>query len=286
MPEQFNRAVRLTVGTTQIDASAGANSGLRIGFRVERDEKRTPNNVEVRVYNLSRADAAALAKSDTVPVSLEAGFVGAMGQIFLGDLRQVRTRREGGDLVTTVTGGDGETKIRTARINRTFKAGATVGSVLKGLADALGVKPGNSAEAQQRLFAKLARPRTLCGLVYDELEDFCRTQGLRWSVQDSALQVRTDGQPVTQQEGPLLRNDSGLIGEPEVEVQGTVAKAGKTAGKFVSGICLLRSDIIPGVTFRVESPTFTGNLFAVQTVHEGDTHDTPWYCNWIGKPYG
>jgi hypothetical protein len=293
MADLRNRAYRLIVGAagtssaTEIDARSGANAGLRISFAVQRDDKRTPNNAEIRIYNLNPAAAQALAHADAVSVSLEAGYVDDVGQIFLGDLRSCKTRREGADLVTTISGGDGEASLRTARINRTFPAGTPVSTVLKGLADALGVGKGNAAAAGTALTGRLSKARTLSGLVFDELEAFCRTQGLRWSVQDSALQIRTEGQPVLPSTGPLLRRDSGLIGEPEVEKNASVSRREpKAKGTVVSGTCLLRPDLIPGVAFRVESTSFSGNLVCIQTTHTGDTHADDWYVNWVGKPYG
>lgn len=301
MSDLRNRAYRLVVGSngrgTEIDARTGANNGLRIAFSVNRDEKRTPNNAEIRIYNLNPAAAQALAHADQVSVSLEAGYVDDVGQIFLGDLRSAKTRREGGDLVTTISGGDGESAIRAARINRTFPAGTPVSAVLKGLADALGVGKGNSAAAGAGLSGRLAKARTLSGLCYDEIEAFCRTQGLRWSVQDSALQIRVEGQPVLPSTGPLLRRDTGLIGEPEVEKNATVARfasavssakigSSKAKGTVVSGTCLLRPSLIPGVAFRVSSSTFEDNLVCVQTAHIGDSHAGDWYVNWVGRPYG
>lgn len=285
MAELTKRAYRLIVGTTEIDARADANDGLRIAFSVQRDEKRTPNNAEISVYNLAPEHREALNNAKAISVSLEAGYAGDLGQIFLGDLRSARTRKEpSGDFVTTVCGGDGETAIRTARINRTFPAGTPVATVLRGLAQALGVSPGNSARVS--LAGTLAKARTLHGLCYDELEAFCRTQGLRWSVQDSALQVRIEGEPVLSRTGPLLRNDSGLIGEPEVERNAKSGKSGKPIGTVVSGSCLLRADLIPGVAFRVESPAFSGNLVCTQTTHQGDSWAGNWYTDWCGRPYG
>jgi hypothetical protein len=286
----FGRAFRLIVGTTEIDARAGAlDNGLRVAFAINRDEKRTPNNAEIRVWNMSPDDRAKLAKASSISVSLEAGYVDDVGQIFLGDLRSARSHKEpNGDIVTTICGGDGETAIRTARISRTFSAGTPVATVLKALASALGCEPGNSAAAAARLgAARLSKARTLSGLCYDELEAFCRTQGLRWSVQDSALQIREEGEPVQPTTGPLLRNDSGLVGELEVERNATVSRSGKKKGTVVSGSCLLRADLIPGVAFRVESePTFSGALIATQTLHRGDSATSEWHCDWSGKPYG
>jgi hypothetical protein len=287
----FQRAYRLTIGTVEIDAREGVGlSALRIAFGIERDVKRVPNNAEIAVWNLSRTSREGLAKLANVPVRLEAGYVGDVGVIFQGDLRSCRSRREGTDIITRVSGGDGESRIRTARINRTFAAGTPIGTVLRDLGKALGVGEGN---LRQFLGAKLAngsktlsRALTIRGSVFDELECVTRSCGLQWSIQDSALQLREAGLPVGDRRGPLLKPDSGLIGEVEVE---TVAKEepGFAAGSVrVCGRCLLRPDLIPGVSFRCESEAYTGNLVCTATVHNGDSHSTDSWCiDWTGRPY-
>lgn len=302
----FQRAYRLVIGTVGIDATAGVGlNSLRIAFSVQRDVKRTPNNCEVRVYNLTRDHRAALAKLPSVRIRLEAGYVGDLGTIFDGDLRSARTRREGPDLATCASGGDGETQCRTAHIGKTFAAGTPVGTVLQELGKAMGVGPGNLRDFQGAQLAngskRLTRPLTLHGPVYDELEFFTRSCGLRWSIQDSALQIRDAGLPVGDREGPLLRKDTGLIGEVQIEtvvagaekVKGlvksnkTLQGEGFTAGTTkVTGVCLLRPDLIPGVPLRVESEAFTGNLVCVATTHVGDSHSTDqWSVEWTGRPY-
>lgn len=287
----FQRAYRLTVGGIEVDAREGVGlSSLRIAFSIERDVKRVPNNAEVAIWNLSRTSREALAKLANVPVRLEAGYVGEVGLIFQGDLRSCRSKREGTDIMTRVSGGDGESRIRTARINRTFAAGTPIGTVIRDLGKALGVGEGNLRQflgAQLRNGSKtLSRALTIRGSVFDELEAVTRSCGLQWSVQDSALQIREAGLPVGDRQGPLLRPDSGLIGEVEVE---TVAKEepGFAAGSVrVCGRCLLRPDLIPGVPFRVESEAFAGNLVAMATVHNGDSHSTDSWCiDWTGRPY-
>ncbi len=286
MSELFSRAYRLVVGDREIDATTGVGStGLRIGFAIARDETRVPNSCEIRCYNLARTTREALAKSATVTVSLEAGYVGSVGQLFLGDLRTVRTHREGPDLITTVSGGDGEAALRTARIAKTFPAGTPVSTVLQGLATALGVDRGNVADASRILTGrKLARAQTLHGVVYDELEDFCRSNGLRWSVQDSALQIRSGDEPVRGTLAPLLRADSGLIGEPEVQTKGK-AQTGRAGQRVVSFSALLRADIIPGQPVALESEAFSGPVVVVETTHQGDSHQGAWQVDAVGRPY-
>jgi hypothetical protein len=323
----FQRAYRLNVGGIEIDASEGVGlRALRMLFSVERDDKRHPNNAEIKIYNLTRAHQAALAKAPEVRVRLEAGYVGELGTIFDGDLRSARSKREGPDIVTTISGGDGEAKIRTARINKTFSAGTPVATVIGELGKALGVGAGNLRDFAGAKLGNgsrtLTRSMTLSGPVFDELEHVCRSCGLRWSVQDSALQLRHEGLPVGDRQGPLLRPDSGLIGEVEVETKTSkksvwkvsaspeqqAAAAGvplsllspdvsivpfrqteqviATTTTRVSGACLLRTDLIPGVPFRVESEAWTGNLVCQSTVHSGDTHSpSEWSVSWTGKAY-
>lgn len=280
----FHRAYRLVVGTTEIDARAGVGlNSLRIAFAVQRDEKRTPNAVEVRVWNLSEGNRKAIASRQSVPISLEAGYVDDVGQLFLGDLRTARTSREGPDLITCVSGGDGEAAIRSARINRTFRAGTPVKEVLKALAGQLNIAAGNLGTIGSVSYADgsstLQRAQTMSGLIYDELEDLCRSCGLRWSVQDSALQLRRGDEPVGDRKGPLLRADSGLIGEPQVETD-------RVKGTLVTCAALLLPDVIPGVAVRVESEAFSGNLVVTQTEHRGDTHGGDWFVTFTGRPYG
>lgn len=287
----FQRAYRLTVGTVEIDAREGVGlNSLRVAFAIERDVKRAPNNAEVAVWNLSRTSREALAKLSNVPVRLEAGFVGDVGVIFQGDLRSARSSREGPDVVTRVAGGDGEVRIRTARINRTFAAGTPIGTVLRELGKALGVGDGNLGQFFGARLSngsqRLSRALTLRGSVSDELESICRSCGLGWSIQDSALQLREAGAPVGDRRGPLLRPDSGLIGEVEVEAVGKDEPGFPPGSARVCGACQLRPDLIPGVPFRVESEAFTGNLVCVTTVHNGDSHSSDsWRIDWTGRPY-
>lgn len=302
----FQRAYRLNVGSVEMDARAGVGlRTLRIAFSIERDVKRHPNNCEISVYNLSPSHRAALAKLSNVRVRLEAGYLDDLGVIFDGDLRSARSRTEGTEKVTRVSGGDGEAQCRAARINKTFAKGTPIDTVLRELGKALGVGPGNLGQFKGATLANgsktLTRALTVHGAVFDELEHITRSCGLRWSVQDSALQIREVGLPVGDRQGPLLRKDTGLIGDVELEtvvkdsesVKGLV-KASKTlkAEGFAdgsvkaTGSCLLRTDLIPGVPFRVESESFTGNLVCTATVHRGDTHSTDgWVVEWTGRPY-
>lgn len=287
----FLRGYRITVGSVEIDATGGVGpNSLRVAFTVERDHKRAPNNAEVAIWNLNRSNQQALAKLTVVPVQIEAGYADGVGVIFKGDLRTARTRREGADWITRVSAGDGESKLRVASMARTFKAGTPIGDVIGALGQSLGVQPGNLNQFRGARLrdgsATLKRPLTIAGASSDELERLCRSCGLDWSVQSGALQIREVGSPVGSDRGPLLRSDTGLIGDVETE-RATETKDGAVKGQqIVSGRCLMRADLVPGRALRVESRDFTGNLVCIRTSHDGDSHaNDPWYVSWSGVPY-
>jgi hypothetical protein len=207
----------------------------------------------------------------------------------------VTTTRQGPDIVTRISAGDGASRVRTARISRTFAAGTPIGDVLGQLGTALGVKPGNLSAFRQATLRNggrtLTRALTISGSVFDELERVTSSCGLDWSVQNGELQIKERTRPATgTADGPLLRADTGLIGECETEVA-TETKDGVTKGQtIVSGSCLMRADLVPGRSFRVEERRdggFVGNLVARSTVHQGDSHDggPGWVCEWTAVPY-
>ena len=76
MTALFQRRVRLTIGTLQIE-------GLRTQFKVKKTLKKDPNECEISVFNLSSAHRAALQVQGT-PFVLEAGYGGQLTQVFSG----------------------------------------------------------------------------------------------------------------------------------------------------------------------------------------------------------
>lgn len=278
--ELFRRSFRVTVGSKQF-GSVDVERPISFAFSVDRDTTAVPNSATVTLWNLAadtRAELESLAGgTGGVPVRVEAGYGDRIGQIFFGGLRRVQSWREGPDWVTELSGGDGERQIATARINRTFARGTPVSAVLRELVRQLGVEPGGLGSMNIPGFnaggTSLSRPFAARGDAALALEAFCRSLGLRWSVQDGAFFAAPSGSPSVPGEGPLLTPDTGLIETP------TVDKDGK-----VSGISLLDADLLPGRVFRVESSRVTGNFVCTETHHYGESLGDSWYVEWTGTP--
>lgn len=271
-------------------------SGLRVSFRVEKTIRARPNKVEVKIYNLSDAtrrhieQASRLRAQSLTPgvgyvrprrlvfVGLDVGYDEGLSRIFYGDVRHILTEVQSPDIVTTVSGGDGEISIHTSRVNRSFAPGTTVEAVLNHLADAMGVGLGNARQMfrgiQLRNQGVFHDGTVVSGSAARELDALCTAAGFEWSIQDNRLQI-------TDIDGPIgesiveLTPETGLIGSPTRD---------DSPRKIVRGKCFLMPDVAPGRRVHVKSKFVDQVLRIRHANYVGDTHGNDWYIEWEGHP--
>lgn len=255
MAELYLRRVRLTLGTTRYE-------DLRIVFTVRRTRKPDPNTATITVYNLSAKSRTALQDAKTIPTRLEAGYGNDLGQIFLGELRNAVSRREGPDWITTMETGDGEESFRTARINKSFKS-VNLEQIVQELADTMGVGLGNAIEkAREGKFAdavtELSNGVVLNGRSSQQMTRVLDAAGLEWSIQDGQLQVLEPGKAL-ELDAVVLTPATGLLGSPDLGERGRIECTS-----------LLQPTIIPGRIIRVDSKQVSGDFVADVVEHDGD----------------
>lgn len=283
----FGRLAHVTVGTLLLEGTDG--TGLDVSFKVKRNLKPLPNTCDLKIWGLSKSSRQALAgstvpaptmagKQKIVPCRIEAGYKGATYQIFLGELRAAQTTRQGQDVITELSTGDGDQAIKTGRINVTLGPGTTTATAMKQLLGALGIGQGNLAKAvtllgQAGLVQMYAKGASLKGSAADHLTDLCRSAGLEWSIQDGQLQVTTLGQPLDGQ-AISLTPSTGLVGSPSVDTKG-----------IVSAKCLMIPGLKPGVKVAIQSESVTGGFRVISTEHTGDTFGSDWYVDIEAQRY-
>lgn len=282
MTDLFNRDISITVGTLKIAArvkqtgsdSLVARPTLRVAFAVEKSLNRDPNKAEVTIYNLNEEHRKALQKKQACII--EAGYVSTMEKIFNGDLTFVSHARESVNWASKIEAKDGGVQYQSARMNKSFRPGTQMSAVLNQAAQALGVGPGNAAQAFSGTLrgglTQFTKGVTLSGRVSDVLDKFVTTAGLEWSIQDGQIQV-LQPKSTTQQLLINLSPDSGLIGSPEMGEKG-----------IVKAKCLLMGGLVPGRKVKLESAMVTG-FFRIEKVrHSGDTWGSEWYSEMEAKP--
>jgi len=244
--------------------------GLRTTFKLTLDDKPEPNAAEIAVWNLS-ADSRAQLNGKGFRVILSAGYSTATEQIFSGDVRRFDHQRIGPDWVTKIEVGDGERAFKHARISESFKPGAQLRDVLAKTIGAIGQDPGNALAKIQNIAGEFAGGYVAHGRAALELTRLLEPQGYGWSLQNGRLQILGPGE-YTDEEGPLVSPDTGMIGTPEV---GSPEAKGKPAVLKVRSLLLPR--MRPGQRFELRSDAKRGTYRASKVVHSGDTAGAEWY---------
>lgn len=270
MSDLFRRVYRVQVGTLNL-------SELACKFHIKRSLHGRAGTCELEVYNLADAHRREIASAPrrTTFVEVQAGYAGTgLSTLFRGDLRKAITVRESTAWVAKITAGDGEHALLTARVSRSFAANTTVETVVRHIADAMGVGIGNAVTAMRAASlrgASLAgEPATfpagtmVHGSASAELARLCASVGTSFTIQDGALQVLPLGGSL-QRTAVSLSPDSGMIGAPEI--------VNRRAIKLK---CLIQPGLTPGQEVVVQSQVIDGTWRITECDINGETHGSAW----------
>ncbi len=234
-------------------------SDLRVSFRVARTSKSKPNKSEISIYNLSESSRALLKK--LARVRLVAGYAGNASMIFAGQIDFVQSRREGADLVSTITAADGRTAWNSFA-TKSYAGGVRYADVVRDLATAMGI-----AAPLTSLAAVTGTSRggvALYGYAHRELDLLMADLGLEWSIQDGVLQVVNPASATTAK-AVVLSPSSGLLGAPELSEP-------KHGRRTLRARSLLQPTLTPGRRVVVESKLHSGDFRVDRVDHSGDSH--------------
>lgn len=267
----FKRAISLTVGTFEV-------SNLDIAFSVTKTLKPEPNTAEIRITNLSPDHRKTIQTPKRLPVRLEAGYIGNLASLYLGEMRSSESVIAGPDVITTLTSADSEDPLRKARLNVPIGAGHGADKVMFLLVDALGVNAGNAQQMVNTLKSRgsaavYGKRGVISGHVKDELNDLCRSAGIEWSIQDGKMQFLDLNQP-TDALAVKLSSETGLIGSPTVDNKG-----------LAECTCLLIPQLTPGRKVSFETPSLQGGYRIIRVEYSGDTFGNEWTAKIQAKKY-
>lgn len=273
MTALFTRNVRIIAGSLLVE-------NLRVQFKVKKSIEKEPNECEATIYNLSESSRAAL-QSKGSRIVIEAGYGRDTAQIFSGDSRFIDHSHQGADWLTKIQCSDGERAYRYTRVNESFAAGQSRGTVFRRLVQGSGLDTREAQQTVDGLLGQLTQGYAAFGKLSTELDRLLKGTGLTWSIQDNRLQVLQEDAP-TKDTAVLLSSSSGLIGSPvhgspvEGSAPGTVTRKPQVL-KVKS---LLQPAIRPGgrIKLDVENKQLDNAVFRVLTVtHTGDTHGQDFY---------
>lgn len=274
-PTRFGREIEVTIARvkpgsyTATEPNAIVVRKLRMQFEIERTLEPDPNPATLTIYNLTEATRAEVQRKP-LQIRIQAGYKGSTATLFLGDMQDASTKREGPDLQTKILIADGE-RAMNARVNSAFGGGATGQAQLAAIAASMGLKiPRNVSEAKD-FAASVASGGALRGTARNALTTVTKRLGASWSIQDSQLQILRDGE-VRSDQALVISEATGMIGSPET---GSPGKKGEPPTTTVK--CLLYPQCLPGGKVSIVGEYVRG-LFRISKVkHTGDTDDNDWF---------
>lgn len=257
--------------------------GLRLVFKTKATLKPDPNNLDLRIYNLSPTTRARLSAAASPPVVLVAGHKGTAQVIFSGRARTIDHLREGPDWVTHVQSGDGDqafTKLSAI----SFAAGARATDVALALAKDLGVDAGDAIAKLQRGDFSGASQAFMQGFsaggrTVRDFDRVAKVLGLEWSIQGGVLQLLEPGKG-TQDAAYEIAPGTGLIGSPDHGAPGPNGEPPLLKVK-----CLLNGGLRPGRVVSLRSASRSGFYVVDSLEHSGDTHGaSEWTTSLEARP--
>lgn len=242
---------------------------LRIQATITKSINADPNPGSVTITNLSARTRADLQTKPLI-VRLDAGYDGNLRHVFVGDLRDGRSKREDTEWTTTLQLADGDRAYRYARVNRSYGKFASAIQAVQECASSMGLVVDGAALTSDELQTQFASGHVLYGNAGDELTRVLAPFGYRWSIQDGRLQILKDDE-FRPDEAVLISQDTGMIGSPE---RGAPDASGKPPILTVK--MQLYPELTPGAQIQVQSKTIDGVFRIEKVTHELDTHGDDW----------
>lgn len=249
---------------------------MKIAFSIEKTISSTANLAEIEIWNLAEGHRNAVGK-ELDEIELEAGYMppasfgglgilqftrnlggflslgsgfvsgGNVGLLFKGAIRDVEHRREGPDIVTKISCGDGDKALRKAKTSKSFPKGTPVQTVVEELYSQMAKEGMRRGEWKfpDKMEPNFKRPYATCGSCTSEMDVLGRGKKFYWSSQNEVMEIIPSDGYIGQM--VVLNSRSGLIDCPAITDNGVRVSA------------LLNPEIRPNRRVKVESEVLEMN---------------------------
>jgi hypothetical protein len=267
---------------------------LRCTFTIKKTSAQTPNEAEIKVYNLSSGTAAQIQREFT-RVILQAGYESNYAVIFDGTTKQIKTGRENGtDTYLQIMASDGDAAYNFAVVNTTLAAGSSSSDHINAAGGAMGAHGVTTGHIGDVGGQKLTRGKVMFGSSKDYLRQSAQNSDADWSIQDGKLQiVPIRGLLPTQ--AVVLTSKTGLIGSPEQTNDGIQAKTLLNPMLKIGGKVIIDNKSVEMATISENKSSKSGDkkqpadkpatiaadgaYKIIKIEYNGDTRGTDWYCD-------
>jgi hypothetical protein len=301
----FNRQLNLVIGvpnSSDLVASVAFNeknangrdiSGLDVEFMIEKSTKSDePNTCSLKIHNLAEDTRRAMSGVHPLTVRLEAGYVGAVSQLYFSEIHSAWTVRDGPEFITHLESRDTIARPTGSRRTKKLLPGAINGNiyVTKGarislddaftaIHTALGVGEGNLRQALKALHnprVNSVNGHSVLGNGAQRMTDLCRSAGLEWSIQDGQLQLINIAESLGGGTNAIeVSANTGMWDDsPIVDTQGAVT----VTTALIPGLA-------PGVLVNIDSLFVNGGYRIEKIRYRGNTRGQEWTAHFDACKY-
>lgn len=237
----------------------------------------------ITIYNLNALTEGKIIESG-VRVTIEAGYEGAFGLIYDGDIIQViRSRENGTDFVATIVAMDGERFLNSGFTAFTMTRGQTKRDIVEQLSNSAAnpAKLGNISESYNE--SKYIRGKVVFGMAKEYLNQLAKTEGANFYMENGAVNlVRLKDFPTDQ----LIKLDpsSGLIGTPQQTDNGVNFKCLLTPRIKINSLVQIDAKYV--LERQYSDGSEQGRILdkdgvyrIIEATYSGDNRGSDWYVN-------
>lgn len=215
---QYKREVQIVVGKNGqgISITASGASPRRVTFEIVKDHQANPNQATIKVYNLNDADQHKV-RYEYDEIMVNAGYEGAAGMIFRGNIKHVYRYREGNDWIVQIDAGDGDFDFRNAVINESFAAGVSDATLIDRICGTFSTTKKGAVQGVAS--SGRVRGKVVSGNSRTVLNDLALQNDCNWSIQDGQLQI-IPAKGYLDSEVVVVNATTGMLGVPEQDDKG------------------------------------------------------------------
>lgn len=268
--------------TIQLGNNRYTLDDLAFKFKATIEDKPKISSAQIELYNLSADTCNGICKG--MPVVLCAGYVGDVGTVFAGNVRDFTINTQDIDGVTTINVTDCIEEWLSVNINKTYKPGMYAQDILDDLLTIFGIEVTLAQLAENKYYP---RGRVCQGRLKDVLQQIV--------VQDcgSRLLIRTGQIIINPPEdgistGYLLTPETGLLkGKKEQQKQDSASTASEPeeeSESWLSFDSLLNYHIGCADVVSIQNKDINGQFLVKKITHEG-SRDREWKTTLEVIPY-
>ncbi len=298
---QYGRkATLLVVRPEQADDNPGSTidlSQMHFRFRTVQQDVESPNNCNIRVFNLSDETVEQITKKEYSRVILQAGYDGAgAGSIFDGQIKWFGVGRENAtDKYLDILAADGDLAYNFATVNVTLAAGSTPKQRIDAILAEMYKKGVTVGDLLDPTGGVLPRGKVLFGMARTHLRWEAQSQGATWNIDGGRVHMT----PLTGYrpgDAVVLSALTGLIGLPEQTNEGLRVKCLLNPRIVVGGLVQIDNKSVNQLIqqnpdsapipynqyagLQLLAKTTADGLYRVLVAeHEGDTRGQAWYTH-------